>query len=745
MTTAGRLSRTEAADALCRQAFDAAGCPGEGVALVAVGGYGRRELAPYSDLDVVLVHDDGAAAGEWAGQVWYPIWDSGARLDHAVRSFGEVLDQASKDLRVALGLLDLRVLAGDTNLALRLRTAVLTQWRRDARSRLEELRDLVLSRGERHGELAHVAIPDLKESMGGLRDATALRGLAAAWLVDVPHTDLERCRQALLDVRDELHDVAGRATDRVAPEYWTELATAIDLEDGLAAQRHVRSLGRRLTHLSRLAWQRAEAALRAPSRQRRPRLDPVAPGIARSHGEIVLAVGARIAEDPLLLLRAAAEAATRGLPLAPSTAARLASSGAALAEPWPVEARQLLVRLLGAGPGLVAVWETLEETGALMRLLPEWELVRLLPHASTVHRWTVDRHLVETCVAASGLLRRVARPDLLLVAALLHDIGKGETGDHSVAGAPLARKIALRLGFPTGDAEVIERLVRNHLLLPGLATTRDPEDPATVAAVVEAVSGHEDLDLLAALTEADAVATSEKAWSPWRATMIRDLITRSRAALAPGEGRRLDAFPPPEVIERIEDGVADRDQLTWEIFGGDGAGTERVRVTAPDRPGLLADIAATLAMARVSVHAARVGTVDGVGVSEWLVSEGTLDPAVLRQRFEAISTGVVDVRARLEADPGHGPAPVVLVRPEASARATVLEVRFDDRRGTLFRILAALAELDLTVASARVGTFGPQAVDVLYVQEIAAGALSDERAAAAAHGVRRALEAVPGG
>lgn len=737
MTAAGRLARTEAADAMCRQAYAAARCPGEGVALVAVGGYGRRELAPYSDLDVVLVHEDSLPTGEWAAQVWYPLWDSGARLDHSVRSFAQVLEQAGSDLRVALGLLDLRHLAGDANLVLRLRTAVLAQWRRDARGRLGELRDLVARRGERYGELAHAAVPDLKEAMGGLRDATALKGLAAAWLVDVPHTDLERCRQSLLDVRDALHGVAGRGTDRVGPEYWPDLAEALDLDDDLAAQRHVRSLGRRLTHLGRLAWQRAEATLRTPSRQRRPRLDPIAAGIAQSYGEVVLAQGARPDDDPLLLLRAAAEAAARGLVLAPSTAARLARSTAVLPEPWPEPARQLLVRLLGAGPGLVGVWETLEETAALGRLLPEWERVRLLPHASTVHRWTVDRHLVETCVAAAARMRRVSRPDLLLVAALLHDIGKGEEGDHSVVGAPLAGRVCRRLGFAPEDVLVVERLVRHHLLLPTLATTRDPDDPATVDAVLAAVGGHDELDLLAVLAEADAVATSDKAWSPWRATMVGDLVDRARAALS-SDGAEPVGFPPPDVAAHV---AASDDETRWELLDTRTPGTTRVRVSAPDRPGLLADIAATFATARVSVHAARAGTVDDIGVSEWLVGEDDLDLAVVRQRFEAVRTGALAVRVE-PARPG-APDPVVVVRPEASARATVIEVRFDDRRGTLHRVLRALAGLDLTVVAARVGTVGPQAVDVLYVREVGAGALGDERAASAAHGVRRALEAAP--
>ncbi|MDP3890993.1 MAG: [protein-PII] uridylyltransferase, partial [Nocardioides sp.] len=437
MTASERADRTAQADELCAKAY--AGCEGPdlGVALVAVGGYGRRELAPFSDLDVVLVHDDAVDPGDLAERLWYPLWDSGAKVDHSVRSLSDTIDAAAADLRVTLGLLDIRHLAGDPNLTLRLRTTMLGQWRRNVRARLPELRKLVHARHDLLGELAHVSVPDVKEAEGGLRDATVLGALVATWLVDVPHADLERSRQLLLDFRDVLQEHAGRSTDRVAPEMWEELAGPMGLSDAVAVQAHVRQAGRRVTHISRLTWQRVDALLdRPPSvrETRRPSLERLAPGIALSGGEVVLDASARLREDPLLLLRAAAEAAERNVVLAPATAARLVREGAWLPEPWPDAARQLLVRLLASGRGLLPVWETLEETGAVGRILPEWERIRLLPHASAIHRFTVDRHVVETCIEASALIRHVARPDVLLVAALLHDIGKGSFDDHSVAG-----------------------------------------------------------------------------------------------------------------------------------------------------------------------------------------------------------------------------------------------------------------------------------------------------------------------
>ncbi len=734
MTAAERAERTRTADELCADAFATAGCPDVGVALVAVGGYGRQELAPFSDLDLVLVHDTAVEAGEWAGRIWYPLWDSGATIDHSVRTVEEVLAQAAADLRVATGMLDVRHLAGDPNLTLRLRSAVLTQWRRDARTRLEELRELVSGRGNRTGELAHASVPDLKESVGGLRDATVLKALVASWLVDVPHADLERCRMSLLDVRDALHAVAGRATDRVAPEFWGEIAQMLGLGDGDAAQVHTRTLARRLTHLSRLAWRRAEAVQRRPATgQRRPRLEPIAPGVAVSYEEVVLDRGARPGEDPLLLLRAAAEAAERDLVLAPTTVARLVRESARLPDPWPVEARDLLVRLLAAGPGLLGVWETLDETGALELILPEWERVRLLPHSSVVHRFTVDRHLVETCIEASTLIRRVARPDVLMVSALLHDIGKGQLTEHCVAGAPIACEIAERIGFDAREVTLIGNLVRWHLLLPETATTRDPDDPATIDLVSARIADREELELLAALTEADARATSEKAWTRWRESLIRTLVRRSAAALAD------EPFPADDITDIEIPSRVRADPTVVSVVVVDSPDGSRVTVVSGDRIGLLAQAAAMLALQKASVRAARAWTQDGFGVSVWDVAETGLDDILLRQRLEAIVDGRIDAAAKLRRGRPVKLEPTVAVRPDASPRATVIEVRSADRPGLIHTVCSALARIEVSVRSAHISTLGPQAVDVFYVQEDSAGALSEERASSAAHAVRQAL------
>jgi [protein-PII] uridylyltransferase len=437
----------------------------------------------------------------------------------------------------------------------------------------------------------------------------------------------------------------------------------------------------------------------------------------------------------VLLLRAAAEAARRNVPLAPPTAARLVRECPPLPDPWPEEARREMVRLLAAGPGLLAVWETLEETGALAGILPEWERIRLLPHASVVHRFTVDRHVVETCIEASALIREVARPDVLLVAALLHDIGKGDEVEHSAAGEPIARTIATRMGFEPEAVGLIARLVRWHLLLVTTATTRDPEDPATVELLTEHVRTPEALALLAALTEADARATSPKAWTSWRAGLVRELSVRVGAALQRGSAATTVTVDEIEIPPPAREGSL---AITVEPVA-DGC---RVTTASVDRVGLLADCAATFALQRLRVRAARIWSQGEYGVSVWDVADDQPDVGRMRDMFDAIAERRVDPATRLAPranGSGRDLAPAVVVRPEASDQATVIEVRAADRLGVVYLVSAALADLGLSVRSAHVSTLGPQAVDVFYVQNGDAEALSSARAAAAATAVLERL------
>ncbi|WP_338118276.1 [protein-PII] uridylyltransferase, partial [Streptomyces coryli] len=754
-----------------------------GVSLVAVGGYGRGELSPRSDLDVLLLHDgsrgkDGLAA--LADRIWYPVWDLGLALDHSVRTTSEAMSTAGEDLKVQLGLLDARHLAGDAGLTAGLRTGMLAEWRNQAAKRLPELRELTQERAERHGELQFLLEPDLKEARGGLRDITALRAVAASWLADAPREGLERARTCLLDVRDALHLATGRATDRLSLQEQDQVARDLGLLDADTLLREVYEAARTVSYAADVTWREVDRVLR--SRSSRPRLRgllggrqgparnaadraPLAEGVVEQDGEVVLALSARPDRDPVLLLRAAGAAAQAGLPMSLHAVRRLAASSRQLPVPWPAEAREQLVTLLGAGESTVEVWEALEAEGLITRLLPDWERVRCRPQRNAVHRWTVDRHLVETAVQASALTRRVGRPDLLLVAALLHDIGKGWPGDHSVVGETIARDMAKRIGFDAADADVLATLVRQHLLLVRTATRRDLDDPATVRVVTEAVGSPGTLELLHALTEADALATGPAAWSTWRGSLVDELVKRAAAALA-GEA------PPQQTPSAAP--TAEEERLAIEALRTDGptltlrARTEGVvqeeaeepvgvelRIALPDQPGVLASVAGVLALHRLTVRSAELRPVELPDVGgdrtvlllSWRVAAefGSL-PEAGRLRADLVRTleGSLDIQARLaEREKAyrprrrrgvHAPPPRVTVAPGSSQLATVLEVRAQDAPGLLHRIGRALEDTGVLVRSAHVSTLGANAVDAFYVTGLEGAPLGELEAAEVAKG-----------
>ncbi|MFH9396472.1 [protein-PII] uridylyltransferase [Streptomyces sp. NPDC017556] len=756
-----------------------------GVALVAVGGYGRGELSPRSDLDLLLLHDgsaDAAALTALADSVWYPVWDLGLALDHSVRTPGEARRTAGEDLKVQLGLLDARPVAGDLGLVASLRTAILADWRNQAPKRLPALHELCQERAERMGELQFLLEPDLKEARGGLRDATALRAVAASWVADAPREGLTEARRTLLDARDALHLTTGRATDRLALQEQDQVAQALGLLDADALLRKVYEAARTVSYATDVTWREVNRVLRA--RSARPRLrallsgglgsraaperTPLADGVVDADGEVVLARAARPERDPVLTLRAAAAAAEAGLPLSRHLVRHLAATAQPLPVPWPPEAREELVTLLGAGEATVGVWEALEAEGIITRLLPDWERVHCRPQRNAVHTWTVDRHLVETAVRASFLTRRVHRPDLLLVAALLHDIGKGRPGDHSVAGEVIARDMATRLGFDPHDVGVIATLVRHHLLLVETATRRDLDDPATVRSVAEAVSSASTLELLHALTEADALATGPAAWSSWRASLVTDLVTRVAAVLA-GESpdESPEAAPGAEherlAIEALRTGEPVLTLHTRpEEPAGDGevepVGVELL-IALPDRPGVLPAAAGVLALHRLTVRAADLRAVelpDELGkradllLLSWRVAAeyGAL-PQAARLRADLVRAldGSLDIRARLaEREAAYprrrgvkAPPPRVTVAAAGSRRATVIEVRAQDAPGLLHRIGTALEGSAVRVRSAHVSTLGANAVDAFYVTGTDDEPLPPARAAEVAREVEKAL------
>ncbi|MET0765419.1 MAG: [protein-PII] uridylyltransferase [Blastococcus sp.] len=715
----------------------------DGVALVAVGSLGRRELPPHGDLDLVLVHEGRPEIAAIADALWYPVWDAGVRLDHSVRSIPEAVNVASTDVKAGLGLLDARLVAGDADLAARLRTATLASWRQAASRLLPQLRDLRRGRARQVGELAFLLEPDVKEAYGGLREGQVLRAIAAAQLGDEPGAEVEEAYALLLDVRDELRRRIGRPQDVLVRQEQRPVAEALGMADEDALLREVSLAGRRLAFVADETWRRVEAALvrRPRGRYRKVRREPLAEGVVRQGDEVVLARDARPAADPGLLLRAAAAAARADLLLSPYTLKVLAVHSPPTPEPWPPEVRWSFLRLLASGRSAVPVLEQLDQEGLLSRLLPEWDRVRSLPQRHPWHRFTVDRHLVEAAAAAAELTHDVDRPDLLLIAALLHDIGKGWPGDHSEAGEPIAAGIGTRMGFSEPDVATLATLVRHHLLLPDTATRRDIDDPATIDRVAATIGNDPAvLQLLHALAQADGAATSTSAWSPWKAHLVAALVARVQARV---EGRPM-TVPEPLLYPtkaQVSAPVLDHPGATGAVTVGieDVADGQQVTIGAPDRQGLLSTCAGVLALNQLDVRAAKMTVEDGYGTGVFAVRPrfGRAPvPEILADAVRAALDGTLPLADRLrqrEADYREDaarstPPRISWHNGEVSGAATgIVEVRAGDRAGLLYRLTAAIAGEGLDVTSARIETLGADAVDSFYVCNSSGSPVDDEQ------------------
>ena len=734
---------TECVESALVALYAEVGGPASGAALAAVGSLARRELGPRSDIDLVLLHGGKSSTkiNTLAGDLWYPLWDARIRVDHAVRTPAECAEVAGRELSAGIGLLDLRVIAGDAELVKDARTALLDSWRGNARKRLPELLASLDERQAAFGDAAYLLEPDLKEARGGFRDVSMLRALAASWLTDRPHVGIHEPYERLLDVRDALHLAAGRTLDRLIASETPAVATRLGYNHPDDLHRDVTLAARRIGQAVDLTVRAARQAvpqhrvLSFIRRERKPNYIKADHGLIISSGEVGLDAGTT-PSDPLVGLRAGALAAQRGLVLSPVTAANLGKQVHAMPAPWPDAAREALLELLAAGPNVVPVWEALDLAGCISRWIPPWEPIRARPQHNPVHRHTVDRHLVQTVAEAQPHLTRVDRPDILLLACLFHDIGKlpGAGMHHAERGAPIAREAVEAIGLNQTDAQLVELLVRHHLTLAALATKRDHSDTATVDALVEAVQGRADiLNLLRYLTEADARAAGPAAWSPWRAQLINSLADHAEGLLVDGSTR-------VDVTQLVDLGLARSVQLDGRprIRVETQPGGVQLVIAATDRLGLFSDTAGLLASHSVQVRSAVLHTVEGIAVNTWRVDKqvpGDLpDVAYLVKqlmRLEAGETGILTPIQRREAR-AHGSGavsnPYVDLIRDASESAAVIEVRTGDRAGLLYALGRSLSEIRLSIRSAHISTLAGQAIDTFYVTEVNGSAPSASRA-----------------
>ena len=385
---------------------------------------------------------------------------------------------------------------------------------------------------------------------------------------------------------------------------------------------------------------------------------------------------------------------------------------------------------------MIRVFEALDQDGLIEKWIPEWSHVRFLPQRNVLHRHTVDRHMLETAVHAANLTRTVTRPDLLLVSALFHDIGKVfPNKDHSEYGEELIRPLAKRLGFDAKDSEVIALLVREHLLLSAVATRRDLEDPATIAFVVEKIKDPEALQLLHALSISDGEATGKSAWSDWKAGLVANLVSKCLAAMA--------GIKPVSEPDLIPSGILTEEISIKMVNNTDGQSAQEnieIEIIAQDQIGLLSAVAGLMTISRFNVRSAKTRTTNGIAVMRWIVeldANAQLPSAEkLTEQLKRALSGELDLGRKIEERidnyrkyPGiPTPPPVVFAANDLATNATIIEVRMHDRPGILFSVTRAISRFGVDIKSAIVSTLGAEAFDTLYITDLEGQPLTGERA-----------------
>jgi [protein-PII] uridylyltransferase len=574
------------ADRLIEGLARAAGLEERSVALCALGGYGRRELAPGSDLDLLLLVDGGVSESAAFAVMLRGLWDLGIKVGHAVRGLDDCMALADADVVSLTALLDARLLLGEPGRFEELARAVAVRLEgQRGEEFLAKKRAELATRRRRFGESVYLLEPNLKEGEGGLRDVqTALwmarvryrvRGLrqllASSILPPSSVSTALRARDFLFRVRCGLHFLAGRQEDHLTFDRQEQLASLFGYEDQpgrLGVERFMRHCYLALSSCKRVTDELLERCAE-PRTQRRVLERPLDAEFKDWGGRLALVDGDLFSRDPTAVVRAFVAAARWNLPLYSHTRDRIIQALPSLA-PLGADARVVqALRDLFALPGTDGGWLVpLHELGVLGALVPEFGRVTALAQRDAYHTYTVDVHLILALRRLYALRRgdRVREdPELtrlclqidawlpLCLGVLLHDAGKGGGGGHSERGAALARQVGERWQMSAAEVALAEFLVREHLLLAHTAQRRDLSDPATIAGFAGRMESSERLDLLYLLTCVDVASVGPGTWTDWKASLFRELYMKARAELVGGA-----AEPDRAVGDRLRLALAPR-------------------------------------------------------------------------------------------------------------------------------------------------------------------------------------------
>lgn len=697
-------------------------------ALIALGSYADYELTPNSDLDLVLLHKPKVDVEALAQSLWYPIWDSGLKIDNSVRTPKEAVKLALQDPRVLNGLCRPRLIAGDLLLVQELEQLLAKAWHRHRKTVLPSVIEYARTRHEEAGELAYLLEPDLKEAKGGLRDFTVLKSLEYLEGTDLLGTGLLSIYDAqkiLQDTRMMLHHKNPRSGNRLGLEDQDMLAEALGFRDADRLMEHVAQAGKTISFAFDTV---AHNLLGSLSRKSNKKLEIPEPFFSNGY-EIDIQLEDGMRPSFSMLLKLAVLAGTHNLRISEQALEKFAGSNLQTPKRYSDQEYLNLISFLSLGKPMIRIAEALDHFRLFELILPEWTYVRSKPQRNAYHTYTVDRHLLETVANASQMRRRVKRPDLLLIGALLHDIGKGLSGDHTEEGAKIVPAICSRFGMDQPDTDIVTSLVTNHLTLADTATRRDLNDPSTITQAAQILKDPQVVEILEVLTEADSLATGPSAWSNWKAKLISELASKTILTLE-GTQPQEDDFPGNRF-----DYLIDQANNGWAIE----ADAESLKIVAPDKPGLFSLVTGTLALMGVEILSARIGSKNSSAIEifqlrpnpirppDWIRFKKELqksfdEPTSLPERLQNKAKNYA--RAKRRSGVKMVPSRVV-VAPKASSRATVVEVWATDRIGLLHDISSVMAKMSLSIAHAKLTTLGDDVIDSFYLTDGSGSPITD--------------------
>ncbi|MDA5194674.1 [protein-PII] uridylyltransferase [Govanella unica] len=787
----------------------------ERMSVVAVGGYGRGELAPFSDIDLLFLLPYKQTP--WGEQVveymLYMLWDIGLKVGHATRSVDESIRLSKQDLTIRTAILEARYLWGDRALYDDLKRRFEREVIADSGPEFVERK--LQERDERHkklGDSRYVVEPNLKEGKGGLRDlhtlfwiAKYLYRVASDWdlvkegvFSEDELREFLKAEDFLWTVRCHLHYIAGRPEERVTFDMQRELAQRLgyaDRKNSLGVERfmkHYFLIAKNVGDLTRIFCAHLEEQHKRKPRFRLPRFglrSRQIAGFAVDGERITFSPKQDLHKDPALMLRLFRVAQKNTLDIHPK-AMRIIRQNLALidrAVQNDPAANAVFLEILTAGKDTENTLRLMSEAGVFGKFIPDFGRVVAQMQHDMYHVYTVDEHTIR----AIGILARIETGELekdhpvshevihkvvarraLYVAVMLHDIAKGRGGDHSLLGAEVAQKLCPRLGLTPAETDLVAWLVQYHLLMSNFAFKRDVADPKTVQDFVQLVKSPERLRLLLVLTVADIRAVGPGIWNGWKGQLLRELYYRAEDVLMGGHvedgnekrvsatkadlAARLKGWSEADIsrhLDRLYDSYwlsmsadqllaharlvhdADRDKqsLALDFRVDDFRAATVVTVYVQDHAGLFARLSGAIAICGASIVDAKIFTTkDGMALDAFWIQDANGAAVNEAEKLDRIRTVIEDTLKGdvlpaevLSAKPAYKKRtdlftvePVVFIDNKASNTYTVIEVNGRDRPGLLFDLARAFFDLNLSISSAHVATYGERAVDVFYVRDL---------------------------